>query len=105
MENEVNASGRVPGPGLPESLLWTFGVLLKAVCCVVAVGFFVWKTRVQHHLPDGSIWDSGYPGTEQPPRQTATIARCRETNGGLAILVMSCVAAFAVSFARSVLAG
>ena len=81
------------------------GVLLTAVCCVVAIGLLAWKTRVQHHLPDGSVWNPGYSTAEQPPRQLATITRCRQTNGGLPALAILSIVAFAASFAWSVVGG
>ena len=86
-----------------ESVL-PFWVVLPAVICALAVGTLIWRTRVQYHLPDGTVWNPGYETAEQPPPHVETIRQCRRADTTLLLFAVISIALFAVAFVASAVA-
>ena len=93
----------VPGVEPTESL--SVSLYSASVVCMLVVGVLAWKIRVQYRLPDGRVWNPGYPTVEPPPRELGAVRRCERTNGWLIAVAACCVVIFAGLLAYDMWAG
>lgn len=69
-------------------------MVIAATATVLAVGYVLWKTRVQHILSDGTVWDPGYPTVERPPIELQTRVARGAVSWIAVALVLVCVMMF-----------
>jgi hypothetical protein len=82
-------------PGSDDTTGLSLQLFAASAVCLTAVGMVVWTTRVQYRLPDGSVWDPGYPTVEPPPAELGAVPRRTHTD----VRLIAAAACTAVIFA------
>ncbi len=72
-------------------------LLLSVMACVIFVLHYIWRTRVEFELPDGTWWTPGYATAESPPASAMAVARHRSVAAVSAILAVLALGAFYVN--------
>jgi membrane protease YdiL (CAAX protease family) len=80
--------------GIGEDGPLSLPLLLSVVACVIFVIHYIWRTRVEFALPDGTWWNPGYTTAEAPPASLMTVARHRSVAVVPGLLAMLALAAF-----------
>lgn len=80
--------------GIGEDGPLSLPLLLSVIACVIFVLHYIWRTRVEFALPDGTWWTPGYATAESPPASAMAIARHRSVAAVPAMLAVLALGAF-----------
>ncbi|NOX53204.1 MAG: CPBP family intramembrane metalloprotease, partial [Planctomycetes bacterium] len=97
--SEVGAGGE-----LTADMDWPLAVTVLAIVSSLALGRWIWQTRIQFVLPDGTLWNPGYVSAERPPRDLQTVVQPGRPAMSTALVAVVTVAAFLVLASVSLVA-
>ena len=76
----------------------TTPLLIGCVFCVLALGGLMWSMRVEHHLPDGTVWHPGFATASAPPARLQAVTQCRRPGQGILLAAAVSLVVFAATF-------
>ncbi|HUG91928.1 MAG TPA: CPBP family intramembrane glutamic endopeptidase [Planctomycetaceae bacterium] len=76
-------------------------VYVAAAVCAVSLLRLLWRTRVEHVLPDGTLWTPGYATAEAPPAAVESFRVCRRAATGDYVFAAAGVMAFAAALVHA----